>query len=193
MTGSQPRGIIAGVPILTTPTVPPGRLSAQPMPVLAGDGMTLRPWDRADAPAILAAYQDEAIQLWHARVMEDLAEAEDWIDSRAERWEQEAAGDWAVESEGAVVGRVALHHLDLHEGGGEVGYWVLPAARGRRVAPRAVGDLGLHRLRLVHSTRNEASCKVALAAGFTPEGTLRESGKHVDGWHDMHLHARLAG
>ncbi|RXR22361.1 N-acetyltransferase [Oerskovia turbata] len=46
---------------------------------------------------------------------------------------------------------------------------------------------------LVHSTRNEASCKVALAAGFAPEGTLRESGKHVDGWYDMHLHARLAG
>ncbi len=45
----------------------------------------------------------------------------------------------------------------------------------------------------MHSTRNEASCKVALAAGFAPEGTLRESGKHVDGWYDMHLHARLAG
>jgi [ribosomal protein S5]-alanine N-acetyltransferase len=170
------------------------------MPVLAGGGVTLRPWDRADAPAILAAYQDPAIQLWHARTMTDLAEAEAWIDSRREHWEQEAAGDWAVEADGAVVGRVALHHLDLHDGGGEVGYWVVPAARGRRVAPRAVealaawsfAVLGLHRLRLVHSTRNEASCKVALAAGFAPEGTLRGSGKHVDGWHDMHLHGRLA-
>ncbi|MBD7949469.1 MULTISPECIES: GNAT family N-acetyltransferase [Oerskovia] len=189
------------MPLLTEPTVHPGRLSAQPMPVLAGDGLTLRPWVRADAPSLLAAYQDPAIQLWHARAMADVAEAERWIDSRHEHWVQEAAGDWAVESDGVVVGRTALHHLDLHEGGGEVGYWVLPAARGRRVAPRAVGllvawafeDLGLHRLRLVHSTRNEASCKVALAAGFVPEGTLRESGKHVDGWHDMHLHARLAG
>jgi RimJ/RimL family protein N-acetyltransferase len=171
------------------------------MPVLAGDGLTLRPWVRADAPSLVAAYQDPAIQLWHARAMADVAEAAAWVDSRHEHWVQEAAGDWAVESDGVVVGRTALHHLDLHEGGGEVGYWVLPAARGRRVAPRAVGllvawafeELGLHRLRLVHSTRNEASCKVALAAGFVPEGTLRESGKHVDGWHDMHLHARLAG
>ncbi|MET4225621.1 GNAT family N-acetyltransferase [Oerskovia enterophila] len=189
------------MPILTEPTVRPGRLSAQPPPVLTGDGLTLRPWALADAPTLLAAYQDDAIQLWHARAMEDIDEAEAWIVSRHESWTHEVAGDWAVESEGAVVGRVALHHLDLHEGGGEVGYWVLPAARGRRVAPRAVGvlvdwafgDLGLHRLRLVHSTQNEASCKVALAAGFTPEGTLRESGRHVDGWHDMHLHARLAG
>lgn len=188
------------MPILTEPTVHPGRLSAQSPPVLVGDGLTVRPWTRADAPTVFAAYQDGAIQRWHARTMADVAEAEAWIDSRHEGWALETAGDWAVESDGVVVGRIALHHLDLHDGGGEVGYWVLPAARGRRVAPRAVGllaawafgDLGLHRLRLMHSTRNEASCKVALAAGFAHEGTLRESGKHVDGWHDTHVHGLVA-
>ena len=28
-------------------------------------------------------------------------------------------------------------------------------------------------------------------AGFEPEGTLRSAVLHEDGWHDMHLHARL--
>jgi RimJ/RimL family protein N-acetyltransferase len=34
---------------------------------------------------------------------------------------------------------------------------------------------------------------VAAKAGFDLEGTLRSAMRHPDGWHDMHLHARLAG
>jgi RimJ/RimL family protein N-acetyltransferase len=38
---------------------------------------------------------------------------------------------------------------------------------------------------------NVASCRVALYAGFAAEGTKRGEARHADGWHDMHLHARL--
>lgn len=73
----------------------------------------------------------------------------------------------------------------------------LPAARGARVASRAVralsawalDDIGFHRLELDHSTRNEASCRVALASGYAWEGTKRSAALHDDGRHDMHLHA----
>ena len=44
----------------------------------------------------------------------------------------------------------------------------------------------------MHSTANAASCRVAEKAGFAPEGVLRQSVRHLDGWHDMHLHARVA-
>jgi RimJ/RimL family protein N-acetyltransferase len=83
----------------------------------------------------------------------------------------------------------------------ECTYWVLPAARGRGVATGAtlamahwaLHDLGLHRLELQHSTANPASCRVAAKAGFGLEGTRRSAMRHPDGWHDMHLHARLPG
>jgi [ribosomal protein S5]-alanine N-acetyltransferase len=86
-------------------------------------------------------------------------------------------------------------------GQGECGYWVLPAARGTGVAPRAVqavtrwalDDLGVHRIELVHSVANPASCQVASKAGYLLEGTMRSASLHADGWHDMHLHARTAG
>ena len=52
--------------------------------------------------------------------------------------------------------------------------------------------IGLHRIWLVHSAQNVASCRVADRAGFTAEGTMRDQARHADGWHDMHLHARLA-
>jgi RimJ/RimL family protein N-acetyltransferase len=128
-------------------------------------------------------------------------EALEWIASWPARWAAETGADWAVVDAGdAVLGRIGLRRLDLHDGVGEAAYWVLPHARGRGVAVLALDALarwafaaGLHRLELVHSTANAASCRAALKAGFAPEGTLRGQALHEDGRHDMHLHARLAG
>lgn len=84
-----------------------------------------------------------------------------------------------------------------------VGYWVLPEARGRGVATRALslasrlafGELGLHRLELGHALGHEVSCRVAERGGYRYEGTLRgamfEAGRQ-DAFRDAHLHARLA-
>ena len=55
----------------------------------------------------------------------------------------------------------------------------------------ALNDLGLHRLQLMHSVDNLPSCRVAHAAGFEVEGPRRSSMRHLDGWHDMHIHARI--
>jgi RimJ/RimL family protein N-acetyltransferase len=56
-----------------------------------------------------------------------------------------------------------------------------------------LGVVGLHRVQLDHSTLNHASCRVAAKAGFWFEGTRRGQALHEDGWHDMPMHARLAG
>ena len=188
------------MPILTAPAVPPGRLSAQPQPLLEGHGLVVRPWRPSDAPVDLHAYTDPAIQRWHVRSMVDADEAAAWIAERHERWQRGAGADWAVVADDAVVGRVGVNALDLHEGIGEPAYWVLPAARGRGTAVRALdlltgwafGTLGLHRLVLVHSTRNPASCRVAVRAGYADEGVELARGLHVDGRHDMHRHALVA-
>lgn len=45
----------------------------------------------------------------------------------------------------------------------------------------------------MHAVRNEASCRVAIKTGFVLEGTKRSAVLHPDGWHDMHLHARVRG
>jgi len=38
---------------------------------------------------------------------------------------------------------------------------------------------------------NLPSSRVAIEAGFDFEGVKRCAGLHLDGWHDMHLHARI--
>jgi RimJ/RimL family protein N-acetyltransferase len=99
-----------------------------------------------------------------------------------------------------VLGQISLRTVNLDEGTAEVSYWVMPAARGRGVAHRALATmttwafevLGLHRIEVLHSTQNPASCRVADRAGYIAEGVKRSEALHADGWHDMHLHARLA-
>lgn len=187
------------MPSLATPALPPGMMSALTQPEITADRLMLRPWQASDRPAVVAAYADPAIQRWHCRSMTD-HEAADWIDSWQARWGGETDAAWAVVDGSSVVGQIGLRRVNLEEGTAAVSYWVLPAERGRRVAPRALDALtawsfealGLHRLQLSHSIANGASCRVAQRAGYAAEGTKRGEARHADGWHDMHLHARLS-
>lgn len=182
--------------------VAPGSLNAAPQPTLdAGGGLTLRPFVDADVDALVRAYADPAIQRWHRRSL-SAEEALEWVRGRAHaRWQRETGAEWAVvDAGGDLVGRVGLPVLHLDEGIAEVGYWVRPEGRGRGVAGRALTtvtqwlfELGLHRIELMHSVHNEPSCRVAVKNGFELEGVRRSALLHPDGWHDMHLHARLSG
>jgi [ribosomal protein S5]-alanine N-acetyltransferase len=183
---------------LVPPAVPAGRLSGRDQPRLTAGELVLRPWEPRDADQLVEAYGDPAIQRWHVRSMDE-AEARAWVGAKTAQWAAETAVDWAVVERDRVVGRVGFRDLDLAQGRGEAAFWVLPSARGRGVAVRALraatawmfGDAGFHRLELKHSTLNDASCRVAQRAGYGLEGTQRGQGLHADGWHDMHLHARL--
>jgi RimJ/RimL family protein N-acetyltransferase len=187
------------MPPLTGPVVAPGSLARLPQPVLKVDDLVLRPWEASDAGAVARAYSDPGIRQWHVRSMSE-DEARLWIEGWPDRWAQESGGGWAISDGSGLLGQISLRRLHLAEGLGELSYWVLPAARGHRVATRALctltawafDELKLHRLELAHSLMNPASCRVAANAGYLPEGTKRREGLHADGWHDMHFHARLS-
>jgi RimJ/RimL family protein N-acetyltransferase len=184
----------------TPPVIPSGLLSGSLQPVLpAAQGLLLRLWEPADAPAFLSAYQDGEIRRWHTRRPVIEADVHEWFGAYRQDWEREKGGHWAVaRDDGEVLGRIALRGFDFDDGIAGVAYWVLPAARGAGVATRAVTalsawaleEIGFHRLELDHSTRNHASCRVAAKSGYLLEGTKRSAAVHDDGRHDMHLHAR---
>jgi RimJ/RimL family protein N-acetyltransferase len=186
------------VPTLAPTTIPTGTLAALTQPELDGDGITLRPWRTSDRATVVAAYADPAIQRWHCRSM-TADEAREWIAVWPDRWRAETDASWAVVRDGIVAGQIGLRRIHLAEGLAAISYWMLPDARGARIAPRALTmltawsfeTLGLHRLELCHSTANVPSCRVAHRAGYAEEGTKRAEARHADGWHDMHLHARL--
>ncbi|MDN3022247.1 GNAT family N-acetyltransferase [Streptomyces sp. S.PB5] len=192
------------MPFLTDPVLSPGALSHAPQPVIpTGDGLLLRPWRAEDAPAVHAVFQDPVMHQWHARSADSVAEVGEWIEGWLKDWAEERTAQWAVVDADTdrLAGRVGLRELRLDEGRAETAYWTAPEARGQGVAARAttaltrwaLDDIGFHRLELWHAVGNEASCRVAAKTGYALEGTLRSAVLHPDGWHDMHLHARVQG
>jgi RimJ/RimL family protein N-acetyltransferase len=150
-----------------------------------------------------STFPDTLMPRWHIRSADSAQEVAGWITQWRNGWKDERQAQWAVVDADTddLLGRVALRRILLGDGCAEVAYWTVARARGRGVAVRATvalsrwafGEIGLHRLELSHATANEASCRVAVKAGFAPEGTRRSALLHPDGWHDMHLHARVHG
>ncbi|WP_073946134.1 GNAT family N-acetyltransferase [Streptomyces kebangsaanensis] len=179
---------------------------------LEGHGLLLRPWDPesdADVAACLRGVTDPEFLRWNTPPVPvtDTAGARDFLRARAARAREGSAASFLI-ADAESGGGTALGHIgvnDVHRllGVARVGYWVLPEARGRRVATRALGlaadwafrEVGLHRLELAHVAGHEASCRVAEHRGFRHEGLLRgalfEAGRR-DAFRDAHLHARLA-
>jgi RimJ/RimL family protein N-acetyltransferase len=165
--------------------------------------VTLRPFVTEDAPWLVSAYQDPDIQRWHLLRMDSITEAEDWIGAENHAWRAETDATWLIADKdtGQRLGRISLRGVEPGWGYAEISYWVAPDARRRGVARAslvaltrsAIDDLGLHRLAVTHSTQNVASCRVATGARYTDEGVSLSAKQHQDGWHDMHLHAFVAG
>jgi RimJ/RimL family protein N-acetyltransferase len=170
--------------------------------MLAAGAVRLRPWRTDDVDAVLAAFADPETTLWNAGWVHTREDAAVWLERRQD-WSLSEHASWAVESvaTGELVGSVSLHSIDRDANDAEIGYWTLPAARGRGVAALAVDaacrwgfvTLPIDRIELCHAVENVASGRVAEKAGFTYEGHLRRSYRYGDGVkHDELLWARLA-
>ncbi|MFD8209793.1 GNAT family N-acetyltransferase [Streptomyces sp. NPDC059695] len=188
---------------LVPAVVPAGRMAQAEQPVFGLPcGLELRPWRLSDADALLTAGQDPDVRQWNRLLVGTPDDARRRIERMHERWRAELSAIWAIARPGGeALGLIGWGDIDLSGGSAEIVYWLLPSARGsgvaveatRRVSAWALNDLGLHRLRLCHSVANPASCRVAVKAGFSLEGTMRSALLHADGWHDEHLHALVQG
>lgn len=106
---------------------------------------------------------------------------------------------WAIDIDGQAVGSVAVSSIDDRHDTAWVSYWLVPDARGRGLATRALAAVsqwafahGTHRLELGHRTENPESCRVATRAGFAVEGIERKKLRYGDDRFDVERHARLA-
>ncbi|MBZ3908111.1 MULTISPECIES: GNAT family N-acetyltransferase [Streptomyces] len=175
-----------------------------------GHGLRLCAWDAGsdvDVEAWFRGRTDPDFRRWNTPMLWDES-FEGARESLRRRVESDAEGRTVSfritdATTGATLGQIGLSGIDGHLRRAVVGYWVLPEARGRRVATRALDlatrwtftELGIHRLELNHVGDHAASCRIAELCGFPYEGNMRgaafDAGRH-DAFRDAHLHARLA-
>ena len=168
--------------------------------VVESDDLVLGPFRQADIPRLVEAFADSDIARWNPGP-DDEAAVGAWLRGRND-WSEGVHASWGVfDRTGVLLGSVSLHKIDTDQLDAEIGYFVVPAARGGGVATGAVraatryafSRLTLHRVYLFHAAANPASCGVARRAGYRLEGELRRSYRYADGeYHDEHLHAILA-
>ncbi|MYR44480.1 GNAT family protein [Streptomyces sp. SID5910] len=175
-----------------------------------GHGLRLCAWDAgddADAQAWLRGHLDPDFQRWNTplRPTTDLRAARESLRARARDAGEGRSASFRITdgADGTTLGHLGVGEINPYLKQAHVGYWVLPEARGRGVATRALllasrwafAELGVHRLELGHALGHGASCRVAERCGYAYEGTMRgamfEAGRH-DAFRDAHLHARLA-
>jgi RimJ/RimL family protein N-acetyltransferase len=155
---------------------------------LKGDGVTLRRLRSGDAPAYAAAFQDDPELGRLIGTEADPDEAQVRARATADRRFELAITD----ADDAFAGMVLLHSLDERHRRCEVGFWLVPSARGRGLASGAVRlvvawafeQLDLLRVEMTTTPDNEAVFALAERLGFTREGVLRkrnlERGERVD-------------
>jgi len=88
-----------------------------------------------------------------------------------------------VDGEGGFLGAALAPAIDAEARTVELGYLVVPAARGRGVATAALSlltdwafaELGALRIELLISVENDASKRVAERCGYRREGVLRST------------------
>lgn len=133
-----------------------------------------------DAPAVLAF--EVANREYFAATVSDRGDA--FFDQFPHRYKallaEQEAGICAfyvlTDEDGSILGRFNLY--DLEDGGAELGYRVAEQVAGRGVATATVQELcglaaakhGLHTLRAATSSKNVASQRVLVKAGFVPVG-----------------------
>jgi RimJ/RimL family protein N-acetyltransferase len=163
---------------------------------------------RGDLVVLRARREDDA-RVLHAELYED---THAWVRSDTRPWvpvpfgpgsphwpgeEAPSAADAAVFAvtelaTGELAGEALLWGIDLHNRSAHVGLALRPASRGRGLGGDTVRVLchygfairGLHRLQLETLPDNHAMMTAAVRAGFTREGTTRDSAWVNGRWMD---------
>ena len=171
------------------------------VPDLVGEGVVLRPWHETDVPRVAEACTDVRTQAWlpHLPSPYTVSDAQWYVRSREEQHASARGLYWCVADadDDRCLGSITVFGLAGPDPAPEIGYWTHPAERGRGVMTEAVrrvvrhavipaqdGGLGLPRLTVRAASRNTASNAVALAAGFTRAGVLRQGERLRDGTAD---------
>lgn len=149
----------------------------------------LRPWapSAQDIAAVLEAFDTDDMAGQSGEPVNTEVAARRWLEAWAGGQRADSVA-FAIDVDGIAVGHVMASAIENRHDTAWVSYWVTPSARGTGLASAATAglaeycfrELGLYRLELAHRVNNPASGRVAVKAGFVPEGIERAKLRYLD-------------
>ncbi len=156
-------------------------------PLILVEGFSVGPLSEQESRALFDLYSDNRVCMFLQREpMRQEKEAEALIRKWQEDFRHRRGIRWGIYKdageEKALMGTVAIHYVDSINRRAELGADLFPCYWGAGIISRLVErlkeaafkELGLHRLEIRCMPDNIASVRIALKAGFTFEGTLRD-------------------
>jgi aminoglycoside 6'-N-acetyltransferase len=169
---------------------------AQPqrrLPELAGGGLRLRPYDRADLPALVRLVNDPAVAAWWGSYDEAALHDELTDDSMTV---------WTIEIDGSPAGVVQVtEELDPDYRHASLDIFLAAHLHGRGLGAEALRtalrhlftERGHHRATIDPAVENERAIRSYERVGFKPVGIVRLAERAPDGrWRDALLMDLLA-
>jgi ribosomal-protein-serine acetyltransferase len=115
-------------------------------------------------------------------------------------YEQKKEVSFIMIADETPVGRIGLHHLNLQNKMGAIGYWITRNAEGKGVVTRSCkkiishgfNNLGLHRIECKVATTNFKSQAIPEKLHFKKEGILRDAEWVNNKYNDLFLYSLLS-
>lgn len=155
--------------------------------IIVDHNIKLEPTNELQAPQLFAAIDNNRIHLsrflpWVAD-MQTVADLKEYLKNAEILCQQKKEASFAIIFEGVAVGRIGLHHLNMQNKMGAIGYWLNKDAQGKGIMLKSCKavinygfrDLGLHRIEIKAAVNNLKSQAIPVKLNFVAEGTLRQA------------------
>jgi RimJ/RimL family protein N-acetyltransferase len=167
-------------------------------PVFETLRLRLRPWRDTDTPGADEGPDADSLRFMPAGAQPGPDDFPTWLNRRRRDMDSGEDLHWCIAdlSTDQMLGNVQIFQMGPAEGRfqGELGYWLRPGARGRKILGEAIeavvphafrpivdGGLGLVRLHAATDSDNFASQSILRSAGFTKWGADRKGWRRSDG------------
>lgn len=168
------------------------------------ENIKLEPTSESQAPQLFAAIDNNRIQLskflpWvdNIRTVADLKE---YLKNAEILCQEKKEASFAIIFNNVAVGRIGLHHLDLQNKIGAIGYWLSKDAQGKGIILKSCKalinygfqNLGLHRIEIKAAVTNLKSQAIPVKLGFVKEGLLRQAEFVNNQFVDLFLYSMIS-
>ncbi len=131
--------------------------------------------------------------------MQSVADFQQYINNCNKQAAAQTDFGYSIVIDKNIVGRIGMHHINLQNKIGEIGYWLADGLQGRGIVNKCCKTLihhsftvlGLNRIEIKCAVGNDKSKAVIEKLQFKPEGILRQAewlnGKFID----LYLYAMI--